>query len=217
MKNFKQVSRRGVMTLAVVSTAAGTSGCIGGFNLTHKLYGWNLGIGDGRWIAWLVFLAFVIVPIYQITLIVDALILNSIEFWSGSNPVSAQRKDLGKGRTLVTRRTEDPNVVRHELYSAGRLVHVLYVEKLGDDGLRILDKHGAPVLEGTASADRGIELVDATGTSGARLSRTQLKQVAKEIERGASPADEVARRLADSGQLHLIRGASAHLRRRIQA
>jgi hypothetical protein len=36
----------------------------------------------------LVFIAFWIVPVYEISALADILVLNTIEFWSGSNPVA---------------------------------------------------------------------------------------------------------------------------------
>jgi hypothetical protein len=63
------------------------SSCIGSFNLFHKLLSWNKTVGD-KFINELVFIAFCIVPIYQIAWLADILVLNSIEFWSGDNPVA---------------------------------------------------------------------------------------------------------------------------------
>lgn len=68
------------------------TGCIGSFKLTNGLYDWNRSIG-GKFAQELVFLAFVIIPVYSATLLIDAVILNLIEFWSGSNPVTMQEGD----------------------------------------------------------------------------------------------------------------------------
>lgn len=58
-----------------------TTGCYGSFPLTHDVYAWN-GKTGSKWANEVVFVVFVIVPIYGVTLLVDALVLNSIEFWS---------------------------------------------------------------------------------------------------------------------------------------
>ncbi|MCH5327794.1 MAG: DUF3332 domain-containing protein [Coprobacter sp.] len=63
------------------------SSCIGSFSLTTKLHGWNNNIGN-KFVNELVFLAFCILPVYEISLMADYLVLNSIEFWSGSNPIA---------------------------------------------------------------------------------------------------------------------------------
>ncbi len=42
-------------------------------------------------------------PVYEVTSIADLLVINSIEFWSGNNPVSASTKaiDTDNGRYFV--------------------------------------------------------------------------------------------------------------------
>jgi hypothetical protein len=68
------------------------TGCIGSFGLTNNLYEWNKGLG-GKVAQEAVFLVFVIIPVYGVTLLIDAVILNSIEFWSGNNPMSMNADD----------------------------------------------------------------------------------------------------------------------------
>ena len=36
----------------------------------------------------LIFFAFWIVPVYEVTIFFDAILFNSIEFWGGNNPVA---------------------------------------------------------------------------------------------------------------------------------
>lgn len=88
------------LTLLLASTVAGSvlfSSCIGSFGLTNKLLSWNNSI-DSKFVNELVFIAFWIVPVYEISAIADVLVLNSIEFWSGSNPVA----EAGSVKTIDT-------------------------------------------------------------------------------------------------------------------
>lgn len=80
-----------ILSLASFLLAAGIfcNSCYGPFNLTVKLHSWNSTIG-GKWANTAVFFAFVIIPVYGVTAVLDAFIFNSIEFWSGSNPISMQ-------------------------------------------------------------------------------------------------------------------------------
>ncbi|MDR1809553.1 MAG: DUF3332 domain-containing protein [Prevotella sp.] len=64
------------------------SSCIGSFNLTNKVLAWNKTI-DNKFVNELVFLAMHIVPVYEITIFADVVVLNTIEFWTGDNPVQA--------------------------------------------------------------------------------------------------------------------------------
>ena len=64
------------------------SSCIGSFGLHSKLLSWNEGIGN-KFVNELVYLAFNIIPVYGVCYLADALVINSIEFWSGSNPMAS--------------------------------------------------------------------------------------------------------------------------------
>ncbi|MFC2123597.1 DUF3332 domain-containing protein [Bacteroidota bacterium] len=76
-----------ILSVTLLFGTLSYSGCIGSFGLTKKVYDFNMNVGD-KWVNELVFLAFVIIPVYEVSAIVDIIILNLIEFWSGDNPVS---------------------------------------------------------------------------------------------------------------------------------
>lgn len=81
-----------IMSALLVFTSTLQS-CIGSFSLTKKVYQFNKGVGD-KWIQELVFLVFCAIPVYSISVFVDAVILNLIEFWTGSNPMSMNDGDI---------------------------------------------------------------------------------------------------------------------------
>ena len=64
------------------------SSCVGSFALHRKLVDWNQGISS-KFVNELVYLACNIIPVYPICYLADALVINSIEFWSGSNPIAS--------------------------------------------------------------------------------------------------------------------------------
>ncbi len=82
--------RHNLMTAAVLSLALAIpmSSCIGSFALTNKVLSWNKKIGN-KFVNELVFIAFWVLPVYEVTALADVLVVNSIEFWSGSNPLTA--------------------------------------------------------------------------------------------------------------------------------
>lgn len=97
--------RRKYLSVALVIALAGStlfSSCIGSFQLTHKLLDWNQGIGS-KFVNELVFLAFWILPVYEVSGLADILVLNSIEFWSGENPVAQDSRIIegSDGKYLV--------------------------------------------------------------------------------------------------------------------
>jgi hypothetical protein len=123
-KMFKQV----VIALLIATMALMSVGCYGSFNLTKKVYNWNGSLGN-KWVVELVFLAAYVVPVYGIAGFIDAVILNSIEFWTGSNPVAANvssedgtnvtfNKEKNEmtisyaGKTFIVTREEGKSVVK---------------------------------------------------------------------------------------------------------
>lgn len=66
-----------------------TSGCMGSFTLTKKIYRWNQHVSGDRWVNEIVFLVGLILPVYSLSLLADGVIFNSIQWWTGSNPVAA--------------------------------------------------------------------------------------------------------------------------------
>ena len=71
----------------VLSFSMLNTSCIGSFSLTNNVLNWNKSIGN-KFVNELVFIVFCGI-VYPITSIADALVINSIEFWSGSNPMAS--------------------------------------------------------------------------------------------------------------------------------
>jgi hypothetical protein len=63
------------------------SSCVGSFALFNKVATWNRGVST-KFVNELIFLALNIVPVYEVATFVDAVVLNSIEFWKGENPLA---------------------------------------------------------------------------------------------------------------------------------
>jgi len=95
------------LTVAIVCALMGSMmlpSCIGSFTLTNKLLSWNQQVGS-KFVNELVFFAFWIVPVYEVSALADVIVLNSIEFWSGNNPVAAgttRTIEGNDGKYLVT-------------------------------------------------------------------------------------------------------------------
>lgn len=88
--------------------AAMSTGCYGKFALTRKLYEWNGSFGN-KFVSSLIMWIFLIIPVYGVCGFVDFVVLNLIEFWSGSNPMgSVEHEDGSKTRFVRL----DANTVR---------------------------------------------------------------------------------------------------------
>ncbi len=111
------------LTLAVAAALATSmtfSSCIGSFGLTNKLLNWNHRI-NSKFVNELVFVTFHIIPVYEIAVLSDILVLNSIEFWSGNSPVSA---DADKTQNVKT---------ENGTYSVETKADGYHIEKAGEE------------------------------------------------------------------------------------
>lgn len=80
-----------VATVVALSASMMMQSCIGSFALFNKVKEWNDHVGD-KFVNELVFVAMWILPVYELSFVADLFILNSIEFWSGTNPALAQNE-----------------------------------------------------------------------------------------------------------------------------
>ena len=81
--------KRRFLTVANVLMCATmlTTSCVGSFSLFNKLASWNKDATGSKFLNEIIFI--VISPAYAVCSVADVLVLNSIEFWSGSNPIAS--------------------------------------------------------------------------------------------------------------------------------
>lgn len=94
--------------LALTGGTLGATGCYGSFALTKKIHTWNGSLGN-KWLNTIVFWVLVIVPVYELVALGDAIIFNLIEFWTGSNPLGGGG---GSGNAEIRVEAEDTIVVQ---------------------------------------------------------------------------------------------------------
>lgn len=68
-----------------MAAAMSMSSCIGSFGLFNNVLAWNKSLSN-KFVNEVVFI--VLTPAYAVCGVVDALVLNTVEFWSGKNPVA---------------------------------------------------------------------------------------------------------------------------------
>lgn len=92
----KSMTTKGIKTMVSLLVAATLmSSCVGSFALFNKLAQWNKHATKSKFINEIIFL--VISPAYAFCGAADTLVLNSIEFWTGDNPVANR---VGKVRNI---------------------------------------------------------------------------------------------------------------------
>lgn len=164
-------SLRVLLTLALVVSV--TAGCYGPFNLTKKLHKWNGEVSQNKWAVEGTFLGLAILPAYFVATIGDAVIFNSIEFWTGNNPIKVATKSIEQGdQQVVLKYDRDNGRLRVDNFIAGRPTGTLVFEK-GENGMVARDGQGK-VLMNARTEGEYIILSDA---SGKELSRHNQKEI----------------------------------------
>ena len=83
------------LTYVMLATLTITqSGCFGSFSLVKKVWQFNDSAVDNKFVKTVLFYALNIVPVYGIAATIDVVILNLVEFWTGSNPVAMNEGDV---------------------------------------------------------------------------------------------------------------------------
>ena len=130
------------------------SSCIGSFALFNTVKDWNENLTDNKFINEVVYLAMCIVPIYEICYFVDNVVFNSIEFWTGENPVANVgdvKKVKSENGDYLVKTNEDGYTITNE---AGQEMTLKFDAQAqswsvvnGDDAIELLSFNG----DGTAN------------------------------------------------------------------
>lgn len=116
-----------VATALLLVSGFTMNSCIGSFSLTNKVLAWNQTI-DNKFVNELVFLALHIVPVYPATIVIDGLVINSIEFWTGDNPLQAGivKKVQGENGVYTVETLKNGYEISNE---AGQKMNLVYDKK----------------------------------------------------------------------------------------
>ena len=106
--NKKMMITRSPLMAAIVAVAL-TGGCMGSFGLTKAVYGWNDTVTGNKIVNNLIFWALAIVPVYGTTMFIDVVILNTVEFWTGSKVIGAA-DGADNGERVVVNAHDDGSV-----------------------------------------------------------------------------------------------------------
>ncbi|NDW19155.1 DUF3332 domain-containing protein [Dysgonomonas sp. 216] len=119
--------RKNVLIMSAVvalSSSIMFSSCIGSFSLSNKILAWNKTV-DNKFVNELVFVALNIVPVYPLSMVADLLVINSIEFWTGDNPIEAGivKEVKGENGIYTVETLENGYQIQNE---AGEAVELIY-------------------------------------------------------------------------------------------
>ena len=153
--------RFSVMATAIVlSSSILFSSCIGSFGLFNKLLTWNKQLGD-NWTNEVVFVLLNIVLAYPIAWVIDAVVLNSIEFWTGTNPsADVQTKQIKTEDGLYTIKT-DANGHQIQKEGSDEIVEFRFNQEENSWSLEAMGQT-TPLLKFTENNQAEVYLADGT-------------------------------------------------------
>ncbi len=110
-RSARSLRRFAAVLIVAVLLPAFTTACFGRFALVRKVYGFNQQVSSDKWVRWLVFLGLTFIPVYGFSALFDAIFANSVEFWTGDNPVTAVP---GTTRTIAGANGEEAQMTLRE-------------------------------------------------------------------------------------------------------
>jgi hypothetical protein len=161
--------RRTIGLALIMAMAPLTLSCYGRFPLTHAVYNMNGSAGGAgethnqhKWIQSVLFWVLWIIPVYQVAIFADAVVLNLIEFWTGDSIdiSSVQERDgvrvalesAAGGREAVLTVSRD-----------GKLLTEQHMVKLSPTAFEMRDAAGNLTGKILKLPEGGIQLSDAQG------------------------------------------------------
>lgn len=158
-----------VPIIVIIGLLAMAPGCYGSFSLVTKVYKWNGTLGN-KWVNEVAFIALNIVPVYSVASFIDAVILNSIEFWTGKNPMNASIDLPEQGASLAA--NEDGSV---RLTSKDGLTLTIIPTT---DGAEVRDADGQLLARSVRTAD-GVTIYSPEGTELGSMNNDQIASLVK--------------------------------------
>lgn len=144
------------LALVAITTQAG---CFGSFALTKKVYQFNDSASDSMVVKEVLFIGMLILPVYGLATLGDAIIFNLIEFITGDNPVASHMIEVDGRSVAFERHARGIDVVVEE--ADGSLVRHTFRRHHGT--WEVVDADGNPVARLEKGPDGSIVVVDELG------------------------------------------------------
>ena len=73
---------RNLICAAALTLTLGATSCFGPNKAFTGLTDWNMEVAEEDWVKEILFIGLWIVPAYQVALLVDIVVLNTVDYWS---------------------------------------------------------------------------------------------------------------------------------------
>ena len=173
--------RRCVSVVLIVAMAPLLLSCYGKFPLTRAVYRMNGGVPNMSLggsvpkgtLRSVVFWVLVIIPVYPVAMLADAIVLNLIEFWTGKAVLVTSATD-DYGNIIVLRPSEDGSEAVLTVTRGGQAVTEVRFVRVSDGLCEVRSADDALLGTAVQAHSGGLLLRDAQGNVVRSLSGDQL-------------------------------------------
>jgi hypothetical protein len=156
-------SESSVALVLIVAMVLVLAGCYGDFKLTKTVYRFNGDVSDSKLVQTIVFWFFLIIPVYDLAMLGDAIVLNLIEFWSGETTEISAVTEEGDTKSVLRSTNGGQEAVLTMLHD-GKVVAETHFVKLSDNLFEVRDAQGNLAGKVIKSPAGDIVLTDAEGS-----------------------------------------------------
>lgn len=152
--------------------------CFGRFPATQAVWRLNRSITSFKFVHTLVFWLFLIIPVYEIAFLIDAIVINLIEFWFGEPLQTAVHQENDDGTTVALLPTEEEHVVRLVHYDVdGSILSTHSFVRLEGGDVEVYAGDGTLAGGVAPNGAGGLDLLDNAGTVVASLSAGDIREL----------------------------------------
>ncbi|MBI1292601.1 DUF3332 family protein [bacterium] len=170
-------ARTAFAALAAVTLLGTLPGCYGRFPLTNSVYRWNGRVTDNHIVNSIIMIVLAIIPVYGICILVDAIIINSIEFWDGKEIDISKSYDQPDGTRVELARGDAPNKAILTLYRGDDVLAQRHFTRDEAGVTTVTNEEGAVVSHVTPDGNHGFLFTDATGNPTGSLTADQIAEL----------------------------------------
>ncbi|MBR4785396.1 MULTISPECIES: DUF3332 family protein [Fibrobacter] len=123
------------------------TGCYGSNALFGKLHKWNGTLGN-KWLNSIVHFGMHVIPVYGFAYFIDYLVLNTVEFWTGSNPLASgdsYYEQDAQGNSIAAVKNEDGSLSVELTSAKGEKANLIL--QRDENVVRALDANGELVAQ----------------------------------------------------------------------
>jgi hypothetical protein len=161
LNKLRKKWRRWIGLILLVTMIPILSGCYGYFPLTKAVYRYNGDVTYSKVLRTLLFWGLVIIPVYGVSTIADALVFNLIEFWTG-NVLHVSNEYDKEGSKVTLKPLDNGNSAELTVLRNNEIVSQLRFMRVSDNVFEVYDNNKLSGMV-VQTSDGDLEFTDREG------------------------------------------------------